>query len=79
MVGLTLVEPLADVDVNVPGVMVMLGAPVVAQFSVLLEPEEMLVGLAAKELTVGLLGGFAVTVTTAVDVMEPAALVAVSV
>ena len=77
--GLTLVEPLADVEVNVPGVMAMLVAPVVAQLNVLLEPEEMLVGLAAKELTVGLLGGFAATVTTAVDVMKPAALVAVSV
>ncbi|HYB76885.1 MAG TPA: hypothetical protein VEE85_01680 [Candidatus Bathyarchaeia archaeon] len=52
-VGLTLVEPLADADVNVPGVMAMLVAPVVAQLSVLLAPELMLVGPAAKELTVG--------------------------
>ena len=56
-VGLTLVEPLADVDVNVPGVMAMLVAPVVAQLSVLLEPEVMLVGLAVKEVMVGLLNG----------------------
>ena len=76
-VGLTLVEPLADVDVNVPGVMAMLVAPVVAQLSVLLEPEVMLVGLAVKELIVGLLAVF--TVTVSVDVVEPAALVAVSV
>ena len=76
-VGLTLVEPLANVEVNVPGVMAILVAPVVTQLSVLLEPELMLVGLAVKELIVGLLGAFTVTVT--VDVTEPAALVAVSV
>jgi hypothetical protein len=52
-VGLTLVEPLADVDVKVPGVMEMLVAPDVAQLSVLLVPELMLVGLAVKELIVG--------------------------
>ena len=76
-VGLTLVEPLADVDVNVPGVMATLVAPVVAQLSVLLEPEVILVGLAVKELIVGLLA--AVTVTVSVAVVEPAVLVAVSV
>jgi hypothetical protein len=76
-VGLTLVEPLADVDVNVPGVMAMLVAPLVTQLSVLLEPEVMLVGSAVKELIVGLLAAF--TVTFAVAVAEPAALVAVSV
>jgi hypothetical protein len=76
-VGLTLVEPLADVDVNVPGVMAILVAPVVAQLSVLLEPEVILAGLAEKESIVGLLGVF--TVTVSVDVAGPAALVAVSV
>jgi len=76
-VGLTLVEPLADVDVNVPGVMARLVAPVVAQLSVLLEPEVILVGIAVKELIMGLLAVF--TVTVSVDVVEPAALVAVSV
>jgi hypothetical protein len=76
-VGLTLVEPLADVDVNVPGAMPILVAPVVAQLSVLLEPAVMFVGLAVKELIVGLLAVF--TVTVSVDVLEPAALVAVSV
>ena len=76
-VGLTLVEPLADFDVNVPGVMAILVAPVVAQLSVLLEPELILVGLAVKELITGLLALF--TVTVAVDVVEPARLVAVSV
>jgi hypothetical protein len=76
-VGLTFVEPLADVDVNVPGVMARLVAPVVAQLNVLLEPEVMLVGLAVKELIVGLLTPF--TVMVSVDVVEPAVLVAASV
>jgi hypothetical protein len=76
-VGLTVVEPLAEVDVNVPGVMAMPVAPLVAQLNVLLEPELMLAGFAVKELMVGLLGVLTVTVT--VDVTEPAALVAVSV
>jgi hypothetical protein len=78
-VGLTLVDPFAKVDVNAPGVIAMLVAPEVVQPSVLLEPEAMLVGFAPKELIVGLPGVFAVTVTMAVDVTEPAALVAVSV
>ena len=76
-VGLTLVEPLADVDVNVPGVMAILVAPLVAQLSMLLEPGLILVGLAAKELIVGMLAVF--TVTVSVDVTEPVVLVAVSV
>ena len=76
-VGSTLVDPLADVEVNVPGVMAMLAAPVVAQLSMLLEPELMLTGLAVKELMVGFAG--IVTVTAAVAVVDPAALVAVSV
>jgi hypothetical protein len=76
-VGLTLVEPLANVEVNVPGVMAMLVAPVVTQLNVLLEPELMPAGLAVKELMLGLLAAFTVTVT--VDVTEPAVFVAVSV
>lgn len=52
-VGLTLVVPLAKVEVNVPGVMAMLVAPVVAQLSVLLVPEFMLVGFAAKDVIAG--------------------------
>ena len=75
--GLTSVEPLADVEVNVPGVMAILVAPVVAQLSMLLEPEDIVVGLAVKELIVGLPEILNVTVT--VDVEEPLALVAVSV
>jgi hypothetical protein len=64
------------VDVNVPGVMAILAAPVVAQLSVLLEPEVILAGLAEKESIVGLFDVF--TVTVSVDVVGPAALVAVS-
>lgn len=73
-VGLTFVEPLASVDVNVPGVMAMLVAPVAAQVSMLLEPAVMVAGLTPNELMVGV-----VTVTVSVEVVEPAALVAVRV
>jgi hypothetical protein len=52
-VGVTVVEPLAAAEMNVPGVMAMLVAPVVTQLNVLLEPEAMLAGLAAKALIVG--------------------------
>jgi hypothetical protein len=76
-VGLTFVEPLAAVDVKLPGVMAMLVAPVVAQLSVLLDPEGTLVGLALKEVMVGVPA--ALIVTVAVDVAEPDELVAVSV
>src|SRR5208282_3464059 len=48
-----LVSPLADVDVNVPGVIAILAAPPVAQLSVLLVPAFTLVGSAAKEVIVG--------------------------
>ena len=51
--GLTVVEPLAVVEVKAPGAMAMLVTPPAAQVSVLLEPELMLVGLAAKEVMVG--------------------------
>jgi hypothetical protein len=76
-VGLTLMEPLVEVELNVPGVIAMLVVLVVAQLRVLLEPEAMLVGLAAKELIAGLLAAFTVTVTVAV--VEPALLAAVRV
>ena len=75
--GLTVVEPLADSDVNDPGVMAMVVAPDVDQLSVLLELALMVVGFAVKELIVGLVG--TVTVTFAVAVVDPVALVAVSV
>ena len=48
-----LVEPLADVDVNVPGVMARLVAPLVAQLNPLLLPEFTLVGFAVKEVMAG--------------------------
>ena len=76
-VALTLVEPLADVDVNVPGVMARLVAPFVAQLNMLLEPEVMVEGLAVKEPIVGLPVVFTVTVN--VEIAEPAGLIAVSV
>jgi hypothetical protein len=75
VVGLTLVEPLADAVVKVPGVMATLVAPVVDQLSVLLEPELMLVGLAVNDV----IAGKADTVMVAVAVTEPAVLVALSV
>ena len=77
-VGDTPVEPLAEVDVNPPGLMLMLAAPVVAQLNVLLPPALMLAGLAKKELIVGF-ATRGVTVTVAVPATEPALLVAVSV
>lgn len=52
-VGLTLVDPLAAVDVNVPGTIEMLAAPLVTQLSLLLCPLVMLDGLAVNELIVG--------------------------
>ena len=78
MVGLTSVDPLAEVDVNDPGVIAMVVAPLVAQLKLLLDPELMLVGFAENELIVGLLpAAFTVTVTVFVD--DPVELVAVSV
>jgi hypothetical protein len=56
-VGLTVVEPVADVDVNVPGVMAMVVAPVVTQLNVLVEPELMLVGFAVNDVMVGFVTG----------------------
>ncbi len=76
-VGLTLVEPLADVDVNDPGAMARLVAPDVTQLRVLLAPEVTAEGLAVKELMVGLPD--AVTVTVSAEVVDPEALVAVRV
>jgi len=57
------VEPLADVDVKLPGMMVMLVAPVAANANVLLEPDAMLAGPAVNET---IAGGGVVTVTVAV-------------
>jgi hypothetical protein len=52
-VGLRTTDPLADVDAKVPGVTAMPVAPVVAQFSVVLEPAMMDIGLAEKVPIVG--------------------------
>lgn len=76
-VGLTFEEPLAEEEVKVPGVMEMEVAPVIDQVRALLEPELMDEGLAEKELIVGALAAFTVTVT--LEVAEPEELVAVSV
>ena len=65
-------------EVNVPGVIAIVVAPFVDQLKLLLEPELMLVGLAENELIVGLPPA-AFTVTVAVNVDEPAELLAVNV
>lgn len=62
---------------NVPGAMAILVAPVVVQLSVLLDPETIPVGLAVKELIVGLVDGL--TVRLSFDVLDPEAFVAVNV
>ena len=53
-VGFIVVEPLADAEVKVPGVMAILVAPAAAQLSVLLVPEFMLVGFAVNAVIVGI-------------------------
>jgi len=52
-VGLTVVEPLADDELKLPGEIEIVVAPLVAQLRVALAPELMLVGFAAKEVTEG--------------------------
>ena len=52
-VGLTFVEPLAAGEVNVPGVMVTVVAPVAAQLNVLLVLEFMAEGAAVKDVMSG--------------------------
>ena len=74
MAGFTVVEPVAEVEVNVPGVIAIDAAPVVFHESVLLAPDWMLVGLALNDVIDGFL-----TVTVAMRVTEPAELVAVRV
>jgi hypothetical protein len=66
-----LVEPLADEEVKVPGVMAILVAPGAAQLSVLLAPELMLVGFAVKEVIAGL-ESFPEDPLDAVDAPQPA-------
>ena len=50
---LTLVDPLAAAEVNVPGVIATLVAPVVVQLNVLPPPAVMLAGAALNEAIVG--------------------------
>jgi hypothetical protein len=79
-VGLTFVDPLANADVNAPGVMAILVAPLVAQLNVLLEPELTVAGFAVKELIVGAVGVLPVlTVIVAVNVAVSELFVAVKV
>lgn len=73
--GFTVNVPLGESDLNVPGVMAMMVAPVVAQVSLLLAPVSMLAGLAVNAVIVGGL----VTVTVTAAWPEPADVVAVSV
>jgi hypothetical protein len=54
VVGLTLVEPVADVEVKVPGEMEIVVASLVVQCRVLVAPEFTLVGFAAKDEMVGM-------------------------
>jgi hypothetical protein len=75
--GLTFVVPLAEVDANVPGVIVSVAAPEVAQLSMLIAPKAMPVGLAVKEMIVGRFGAVTVTLTNAIT--DPVLFVAVSV
>lgn len=75
--GLTFVVPLAEVDANVPGVIVSVVAPEVAQLSALTPPKVMPVGLAVNELIEGKLG--CVTLIVTVAVVDPVVFVAVRV
>lgn len=78
--GLTLAEPLPEVDVNVPGVIATLAAPEVTQLRVLLEPELMPAGLAVNDPIVGFgVLDSAVTTIVVLAVVEPSAFVAFSV
>jgi hypothetical protein len=52
--GLTFIDPFADVEVNVPGVMAIVVALLVAQASMLLAPELIPEGLAVKEVIAGI-------------------------
>lgn len=52
-VGLTVVEPLADDELKLPGETEIVVAPLVTQLRLALAPEFTLVGFAAKEMTEG--------------------------
>ena len=52
-VGLTLIEPLADEELKLPGAIETAVAPFVVQFNVLLAPELMVLGFGVKDAIVG--------------------------
>jgi hypothetical protein len=76
-VGLTLTDPVSELDLNPPGLIEMLVEFMVTQLSVLLEPSRIFGGLALNELIVGL--GGTVTVTFTVFVTVPALFLALRV
>jgi hypothetical protein len=76
--GDTLVEPLAATEVNPPGLIATLVAPLETQLSVLLAPALILAGLAINDVIAGFVPG-ATTVSVVALVTEPALFVAVSV
>jgi hypothetical protein len=73
-VGLTLTEPVSELDENLPGLIEMLVVLLVTQLSVVLAPSTILVGVALNEPIVGFGGG--VTITFTVLVTVPALFVA---
>lgn len=73
-VGLTVVDPVSDVDEKAPGVIATLVAFAVDQLSVLLAPAVILAELAPKEL----ISGLSLTITVTRFVLEPTSLVAFS-
>lgn len=72
-VGLTLVEPLADEELNAPGEIEIAVAPLVVQLRVVLAPELMIVGLAANDAIDGmeLLPGGVLTVVVPAHALRP--------
>ena len=78
-VGATEVDPLAEVEVKLPGVMLTWLAPLVVQLKLVVPPAVIVAGLPANDVMVGFTGVGAVTVTVAVEVTDPVLLVAVNV
>jgi len=75
--GVTTVEPLAAADVNPPGLILILVAPIVFQLRVLLEPGVTVDGFPVNELMDG--EPAVATVTVAALVTEPALFAALKV
>jgi hypothetical protein len=72
--GLTLVEPLADVEVKEPGEIEIVVAPLVAQLSVVLVPEFTVAGFAVNEAIDGmepLPGGVLTVVAVPAQLLKP--------